>query len=180
MVKRLLILVVVLALILLVIPILFIPRGFVDGGNKMSIKASRAEIRFISSVLDRYKLENDTYPTTEQGLQALLEKPTIQPIPKDWKGPYLSDDINDPWNNPYQYRCPSQHNRPDFDLWSFGTDGKNGTEDDMTNWATFPETHIDSSIPAYFNIRVVITVFLLLFLLFLIFPRKKGSKSPPL
>jgi general secretion pathway protein G len=139
MVKRLLILVVVLALILLVIAILFIPRGFVDYGSKMSIKASIAEIQVISSALEEYKLENGAYPTTEQGLNALLEKPTSPPIPKDWKGSYISDDINDCWNDPYQYRCPSQHNRPDFDLWSFGPDGKDGTKDDLTNWKPTPK-----------------------------------------
>ncbi len=117
-----------------IIVILFTPRGFVEYGSKMSIKASVAEMRVICSALDRYQMENGAYPTTEQGLKALIEKPAIPPIPKDWKGPYLSDDINDAWGNPYQYQCPSQHNNPDFALWSFGPDGKDGTMDDITNW----------------------------------------------
>ncbi|MBI5779799.1 MAG: type II secretion system major pseudopilin GspG [Planctomycetes bacterium] len=89
------------------------------------------QIRNLSMALDSYQMENGAYPTTEQGLKALLEKPTIPPIPKDWTGPYLKKEIIDPWGNPYQYRCPSQHNRPDFDLWSFGPDGKDGTGDEI-------------------------------------------------
>lgn len=106
---------------------------FVGLGKKTSIKAAIAEIRVIGSALDRYEMDNQMFPTTEQGVKSLIEKPTSSPVPKDWSGPYLSEDINDPWNNPYQYRCPPQ-NRVDYDLWSWGPDGKDGTDDDVTNW----------------------------------------------
>lgn len=107
---------------------------FVGLGKKTSIKAAIAEIRVIGSALDRYEMDNQMFPTTEQGLKALIEKPTSSPVPKDWSGPYLSEDINDPWNLPYQYLYPSQNGRIDYDLWSWGPDGQEGTADDVTNW----------------------------------------------
>jgi len=178
--KRSFQLIVILALIIVAIVVVRTPLEGRNQASKLRIKVSRMEMPNLSMALEYYKTNNGAYPTTEQGLKALLQKPTIPPIPKNWDGPYLKDEPIDPWENPYQYRCPSQHNSPDFDLWSFGPDGKDGTEDDFTNWAPFPKIHNNSSIPAYFNIRVIITIFLLLFLLFLIFPRKKESDSPPL
>ncbi|MEW6025698.1 MAG: type II secretion system major pseudopilin GspG [Planctomycetota bacterium] len=107
---------------------------FVGLGKKASIKASIAEIRVIGSALERYEMDNQMFPSTEQGLKALIEKPSTSPVPRDWNGPYLSEDINDPWDNPYQYRNPPQSGRTDYDLWSKGPDGTDGTADDVTNW----------------------------------------------
>lgn len=170
-------------IVILVFLILFIaaflnPFGHGYSKVKARIFASRVDILSISTALDTYKkLHNDTYPTTEQGLKALIEKPTIPPIPKDWKGPYLLRKLIDPWGNPYQYCCPSKHNRSDFDLWSFGPDGKDETEDNMTNWAPFPEIHNDSILLNYIIIIVVIAIILFTYLLF---PWKKDSNNPPL
>jgi len=177
--KPSLLFVVILVLLILVIAIVCMPVGFGSTKTKTRIAATEIAIRWISTALDTYKLHNDAYPTTEQGLKALLEKPTIPPIPKNWKSPYYtSKNFIDVWRNPYQYRCPSQHNRPDFDLWSFGPDGKDGTEDDFTNWSPFPKTHKDNT-SDYFNFIIIGVIAIILFT-FLLFPWKKESKSPPL
>ncbi|MFH0889339.1 MAG: type II secretion system major pseudopilin GspG [Planctomycetota bacterium] len=93
---------------------------------------AKADITIISQALEMYKTDNRCFPTTEQGIKALVEKPL--PPPSNWGGPYLKKEPVDSWQKPYKYRCPSQNGQPDFDLWSLGPDGKDGTEDDITNW----------------------------------------------
>jgi general secretion pathway protein G len=105
--------------------------GSVDKARK---KIALAGITGISQGLERYEMENGFFPTTEQGLRALIEKPTGTPAPQEWSGPYISEP-NDPWGRPYNYRCPSQNSNPvGFDVWSLGPDGKDQTEDDIANW----------------------------------------------
>ena len=88
----------------------------------------------IASALRLYELENGTFPTTEQGLDALLSEPTSAPEPLNWEGPYLTKKPVDPWNNPYEYRYPGTQNPHEYDLFSVGPDGVEGTEDDVVNW----------------------------------------------
>ena len=109
-----------------------VPR-FVGQTDKARRESAKMEIRNISMALDRYEMENGTFPTTEQGLKALMEKPTSSPVPRDWSGPYLKDEPKDPWLQLYQYRRPSQ-NSLDYDIWSWGPDGRDGTADDISNW----------------------------------------------
>lgn len=93
--------------------------------------AARADIEAnIGSVLDMYELDNDSYPTTEEGLSALLVKPASA---TGWRGPYLKKKPKDPWGNDYNYRYPG-NNGPDYDLYSYGKDGSQGGGDDITNW----------------------------------------------
>ncbi|MBI5778579.1 MAG: type II secretion system major pseudopilin GspG [Planctomycetes bacterium] len=106
---------------------------FTGQTEKARRAAAKMEIRNISMALDRYEMENGAFPTTEQGLKALMEKPTSSPMPRDWSGPYLKDEPKDPWQKPYQYRRPSQ-NGLDYDLWSWGPDERDGTADDIPNW----------------------------------------------
>ena len=81
-----------------------------------------------------YELDNGFYPTTEQGLKALETKPTTPPEPLKWKG-YLNSPLReDPWGKPYVYKYPGEKRTNGFDLYSFGPDGVEGTEDDVTNW----------------------------------------------
>lgn len=87
----------------------------------------------IATALDLYELDNGQYPTTEQGLAALVKKPTISPVPSNWNGPYLKRIPRDPWARPYVYKSPGEHN-VDFDLYSLGKDGAEGGGDDITNW----------------------------------------------
>lgn len=92
--------------------------------------------------LKLYRLDNGSYPTQDQGIAALLEKPTAAPVPTNWKdGGYLERpasgalQINDPWGNPYQYLNPGVHG--EIDVFSYGADGKAGGEGndaDIGSW----------------------------------------------
>jgi len=108
-----------------------VPR-FVGSASKARIKVAMADITSISTGLDMYEMEIGAFPTTEQGLKALMEKPS--PAPQNWSGPYLKKEPLDPWQRPYRYACPPANNQQDYDLWSSGLDGRDGTEDDITNW----------------------------------------------
>lgn len=102
------------------------------------IKA-KLDIQNLEAALKLFKLDNGFYPSTEQGLKALVEKPTTGRIPKNWpEGGYLEKGKVplDPWGNPYIYICPGIHNK-DFDIISYGADGKKGGEGfdaDIGNW----------------------------------------------
>ncbi len=109
-------------------------------GRTQQAKAARAtaDIESISIALDLYELDNDCYPTTEQGLAALRQKPTTPPIPNNWKGPYLKRRLPiDPWCNPYRYCSPGLHNE-EYDLFSYGKDSVEGGGDDVCNWEQAP------------------------------------------
>jgi general secretion pathway protein G len=83
----------------------------------------------IPTALKLYELDNGRFPTTEQGLKALISKPKKSPVPQNWNGPYLErESFRDPWGREYLYRYPGKHG-PDFDLYSLGSSG----EDDQTN-----------------------------------------------
>jgi general secretion pathway protein G len=109
------------------------PRLFGRVGQS-KIGAARAQIELLGAGLDQYRLDVGRYPDTAQGLGALVQNPGNAP---NWNGPYLKKSIpNDPWGNPYKYRCcPGQHG--EYDLWSDGGDGAPGGEGesaDVTSW----------------------------------------------
>jgi general secretion pathway protein G len=80
-----------------------------------------------------YKLDNNRYPTTEQGLDALVNKPTAAPEPRSYReGGYIKRLPQDPWGNPYQMLSPGQFGK--IDIFSMGLDGEAGTDDDIGNW----------------------------------------------
>ena len=87
----------------------------------------------VSLALKLYEVDNGRFPTTEQGLKALLEKPTSPPSPKNWKGPYLEQEPLDPWKRTYVYQYPGTHPPRDYDLSSLGPDGVQ-SDDDITSW----------------------------------------------
>jgi general secretion pathway protein G len=99
---------------------------------------AKVQIRNLESTLKFYKLDNGVYPTTEQGLQALVTKPTVGTIPKNYReGGYLESKSvpKDPWGNDYVYLSPGEHG--DYDLCSYGADGVKGGEDknaDLCSW----------------------------------------------
>ena len=92
-----------------------------------------ADLLALKEALAGYQLETGSLPTTEQGLSALVHKPTAEPIPDRWK-PAMEDDVKDPWGHPYQYRNPGKHNPDRYDVFSMGPDGQPDTDDDIGNW----------------------------------------------
>ncbi|MBF0498840.1 MAG: type II secretion system major pseudopilin GspG [Candidatus Riflebacteria bacterium] len=101
-------------------------------------QTAELQIKGLENALSMYYADNGFYPTTEQGLKALIEKPTSDPNPKKWKGPYLEKGIlpKDPWDNEYVYLSPGIHLK-EFDLLSYGKDGVQGGEGefaDIENW----------------------------------------------
>ncbi len=97
-------------------------------------KIAEADVKGnLSVALKLYEVDNGRYPTTEQGLNALLVKPAAPPVPRNWKGPYLEQEPLDPWQKPYAYRYPGTHPPKDYDLFSLGPDGLE-SEDDVRNW----------------------------------------------
>src|SRR6266487_3886974 len=108
------------------------PRYFSQVG-KSEIQVTKAQIDALDKALDQYRLDTRRYPTTEQGLHALVTKPANE---TNWNGPYLKKAVpNDPWGRPYVYRNPGQ--KGDFDLISYGRDGQpggSGEDADITNY----------------------------------------------
>jgi general secretion pathway protein G len=99
---------------------------------------ARTQIELLGTALDNYRLDTGSYPTTEQGLDALNKVPTREPIPLNWHGPYVKRDVpNDPWTRPYVYKSPGEHNPTSYDLSTLGRDGQPGGEGedtDVMNW----------------------------------------------
>jgi general secretion pathway protein G len=100
------------------------------GKGKQS--AAKAQIELIGQALDQFRLDTSRYPTTQEGLGALMTNPGVD----NWEGPYLKKALPaDPWGKPYQYQCPGTHG--EYDLWSYGRDGTPGGEGedkDVTSW----------------------------------------------
>jgi len=94
--------------------------------NEANIKTANIQMRLTGNALDNYRRHNFTYPTTEQGLKALREKPEVGVVPKNWSGPYLkTDHPKDPWGNDYIYRSDGKT----LEIISLGSDGQEGGED---------------------------------------------------
>ena len=95
------------------------------------VAAARADINSnIATGLKLYELDNGSYPTTTEGLNALGNKP---PDAKNWNGPYIEKKPLDPWGREYQYQSPGAHRIHDYDLYSLGKDGQ-ASPDDVANW----------------------------------------------
>lgn len=126
-VEILLVVVIIAALSAMVIPRL------VGRSEQAKVSVARSDIEaHLATALKLYELDNGHFPSTSQGLVALREKPTVNPVPRNWNGPYIEKDPIDPWGNAYAYASPGK-NRPDYDLYSQGND-LNSTEDDIKNW----------------------------------------------
>lgn len=100
--------------------------------------AAKSQIQILALALDAYRLDNDAYPTTEQGLEALRSLPIVGDAPPNWKGPYLRQLVPmDPWGRPYVYVAPGTSNPTGYDLYTLGKDGRpggDGENADMTSW----------------------------------------------
>src|SRR3712207_4585045 len=89
--------------------------------------AARSQIALLGAALDAYRLDNDGYPTSEQGLEALRREPLADPRPRGWRGPYLRKEVPlDPWGRPFVYRSPGVATAWGYDLVSYGRDGAEG------------------------------------------------------
>jgi general secretion pathway protein G len=116
--------------ILAVLAAVVVPK-FTGRSEQAREAAARTDIASIETALDSFEVDAGRFPTTDEGLDALLRAPSNV---RAWRGPYLKRGANDPWGNPYVYRFPGQNNPGSYDLYSIGPDGQDGGDDDITNW----------------------------------------------
>ena len=126
----------VVVLIIGILAVAVVPQ-LMGRADDAKVTAARADVATIMQQLKLYRLDNGFYPSTDQGLQALLVKPTTNPQPMNWKqGGYLERLPTDPWKRPYQYLNPGV--RGEIDVFSLGADGRPGGEGvaaDIGNWS---------------------------------------------
>jgi len=126
-IELLLVLVILATLAALVVP------KFTKRSEQAKTTGARTDIANIEVALDAFEIDCGRYPSTEEGIKALLDQPGGV---TEWHGPYLKRGVpKDPWGNPYIYRYPGQHNVNGYDLYSFGPDGQEGGVDDIDNWS---------------------------------------------
>jgi len=106
----------------------------IAGAIKAAVNQAKADVRMLSDALQLFWQDTMKYPTTEQGLKALVEAPANERIRPYWKGPYVRAIPKDPWGTPYGYICPGVHNPQAYDLFSCGPDKQEGGVDDISNW----------------------------------------------
>ncbi len=122
--------VMVVVVILGILAAIVVPRIMDRPDEARKVKAQQ-DIRALEAALNLYRLDNYTYPSTDQGLEALAQKPV--PDPPRWKeGGYIDRLPMDPWQHPYQFLSPGSHGA--IDIYSMGPDGQTGTDDDIGNW----------------------------------------------
>ena len=124
----------VVVVILGILAATIIPR-FIGTTQEAKVSTAKASIADLESALERFNIHMDRYPSSEEGLKVLVEPPAGDD--KKWRGPYVKLVRPDPWGNPYQYRKPGVHHATSFDLWSRGSDGADGGEEDgadVGNW----------------------------------------------
>jgi general secretion pathway protein G len=108
---------------------------FMTTTHDAKVSTAKGNVAELESALERFYVHMDRYPTTEEGLKVLVEAPTGEE--SKWRGPYVKMLRADPWEQPYQYRCPGTHHTSSFDLWSRGADkadGGEGPNADIGNW----------------------------------------------
>ncbi|MGE6662622.1 type II secretion system major pseudopilin GspG [Pseudomonas sp. NPDC077408] len=125
----------VVVVILGILAALVVPQ-VMNRPDQAKVTVAKGDIKAIGAALDMYKLDNYSYPSTQQGLDALVEKPGGNPQPKNWnRDGYLKRVPKDPWGNEYQYLSPGTEGA--YDLYSYGADGKQGGSElnaDIGNW----------------------------------------------
>lgn len=125
----------VVIVILGILAALVVPR-IIERPDQARVTAAKADIATILQALKLYRLDNQRYPTADQGLQALVQRPSLPPVPPNWKpNGYLERLPQDPWGNPYQYLNPGLHG--EIDVFSFGADGQpggTGYDADIGSW----------------------------------------------
>lgn len=127
--------VMVVIIILGILAVLVVPK-VISRPDDARRAAARSDINNLMTALKMYRLDNQSYPSTEQGLQALVSKPATPPLPQNWKtGGYVERLPKDPWGREYRYLAPGQNG--EVDIYCFGADGEKGGENndaDIGNW----------------------------------------------
>ncbi len=124
----------VVVIILGVLAATIIPQ-FKGMTHDAKVSTAKSTIAELESAIERFNINYDRYPTTEEGLKALVEAPSSDDT--KWRGPYIKLLRQDPWGLDYQYKCPGTHHKSGFDLWSRGgdqADGGEGDGADIVNW----------------------------------------------
>jgi len=109
--------------------------------DRARVTTAKTQMKNIEAALDFYRMDNGKYPTTEQGLDALVHQPSTEPVPRQYRPEgYISGGKvpRDPWSGNYEYQAPGQHNPYGFDIWSLGADGQPGGKDvdaEIGNWS---------------------------------------------
>ena len=111
------------------------PMVFQNVGDA-KVSAAKAQLELFGLALDQYRLDNDYYPSTAQGLEALRSAPIGDPPARNWRGPYLKKSVPlDPWGRPYVYKSPGDSTKTGYDLLTYGRDGKlGGSGEDGDIW----------------------------------------------
>lgn len=125
----------VVVVILSILALVIVPR-VIDRPDQARAARAQSDIAAIVSAVNLYRLDNFRYPTTEQGLQALVSRPTLEPLPQNWAANGYMDRVpTDPWGKPYQYLQPGVHG--EFDVFTYGADGApggSGPDADIGSW----------------------------------------------
>ena len=124
----------VVVIVIGILAAVIIPQ-FTGTTTDAKISAAKANVSELESAMERFNVHMDRYPSTEEGLNALVTAPPGEE--QRWRGPYVKVVRNDPWGHPFQYRAPGVHHAASFDLWSRGADGADGGEGpnaDIGNW----------------------------------------------
>jgi general secretion pathway protein G len=126
-------------LVLLSFILTMVAPNIINNLQKGQGDAAKAQISALKNVLNIYYLDNSMFPSTEQGLKALIEKPGTPPVPENWNGPYFEDHKipKDPWGRELHYVCPGNHNPKKYDVYTLGkdnTEGGTGSDMDVGNW----------------------------------------------
>jgi len=127
---------VLLVMAILVILASAVAVNYIGRQKKALVDKAKIDVQLLGDALKMYHMDLHTYPSTDQGLDALRQPPADLPNPEQWgPEPYLEREIPlDPWGKPYQYEFPGRNNTQSYDIWSLGPDGVDGTEDDVCNW----------------------------------------------
>ena len=108
---------------------------FLSSKQDAMVNAAKADVANLENAIERFYINMDRLPTTEEGLKVLADPPSGDE--KKWRGPYIKEVKPDPWGRAYQYRAPGVHGKNKFDIWSYGADGAEGGEKDAAdigNW----------------------------------------------
>ncbi len=118
--------------ILAVLAAVVVPK-FTRRSEQARMTAARADIANLEVALDAFEVDTGRFPTTDEGLAALVEEPAGA---SGWYGPYIKRGVpKDPWGRPYVYTQPGDHNTTGYDLYSYGPNGQEGGDDDIDNWS---------------------------------------------